>query len=95
MKLDEKEQLGKCLLLLLKQEDPVKLLAGQDGQVLLLLLELKRPRQDGQVLLQLLGLKKPRQDGQVLLQLLGLKKPGHVLMEKSEAGLSGSESVGG
>ena len=42
MKLDEKEQLGKCLLLLLLQEDPMKLLAGQDGKVLLL--ELKRPR---------------------------------------------------
>ena len=34
MKLDEKEQLGKCLLLLQLQEDPVKLLAGLDGQVL-------------------------------------------------------------
>ena len=47
MKLDKKEQLGKCLLLLQLQEDPVKLLAGLDGQVLLLLLEveLKRSRQ--------------------------------------------------
>ena len=79
MKLDEKEQLGKCLLLPLKQEDPVKLLVGQDGQVLLLLLELKRPGPDDQVLLQLLGLKKLEQ----------------VLMEKFEAGLGGSESVGG
>ena len=47
MKLEEKEQLGKCLLLLQLQEDPVKLEDGLDGQVLLLLLEvkLKRPRQ--------------------------------------------------
>ena len=45
MKLDEKEQLGKCLLLLQLQEDPVKLLVGLDGKVLLLLpeVELKRP----------------------------------------------------
>ena len=45
MKLDEKERLGKCLLLLLLQEDPMKLLARKDGLVLLQLLELKRPRQ--------------------------------------------------
>ena len=49
MKLDEKEQMGKCLLLLLLQEDPMKLLAEHDGQVLLLLLELKR---HGQVLME-------------------------------------------
>ena len=45
MKLDEKEQLGKCLLLLQLQEDPVKMLVGLDGQVLLLGVELKSPRQ--------------------------------------------------
>ena len=31
MKLNETKQMGKCLLLLLLQEDPVKLLARQDG----------------------------------------------------------------
>ena len=45
MKLDEKEQLGKCLLLLQLQEDLVKLLVGLDGQVLLLGVELKSPMQ--------------------------------------------------
>ena len=49
MKLDEKEQLGKCLLLLQLQEDLVKLLVGLDGQVLLPLPEVELKRL-GQVL---------------------------------------------
>ena len=44
MKLDEKERLGKCLLLLQLQEDLMKLLVGLDGQVLLPLLEVELKR---------------------------------------------------